>query len=77
MKNTTTPTFSRRDRLDNKHSLVWGRYPDESLSDIEVCFKIIAKDQEMTQHFAELYRAFIVGDNSANPIDLISDRYTV
>ena len=74
MKNTTV---NRRDRLDNKHSLVWGTYPHESLSDIEVCFKIIAKDKEMTQHFAELYRAFLLKENLLDPIDLISDRYTV
>ena len=69
--------MDRRDILDKKYFIARGKYPDESLSDIEVCFGIIAECQDTTQTFAELYRAWILGKNPNNPIDTVARRIDV
>lgn len=39
------------------------------MSDIELCFRIIADDQDLTRQFAELYRGYLLGDNPSNPME--------
>lgn len=67
----------RRDILDNKFCVVWGYYPEESLSDVEVCMGILAYDKDTFLNWCELYRGFVLGDNPNNPIDTVSKRIDV
>ena len=69
--------LDKRDILDNKYCVVFGRYPDEELSDIEVCFSILSDDKDTFLAFAELYRGFILGDHKINPIDTVAKRINI
>ena len=69
--------MDRRDILDKKYHIARGHYPDPSLSDIEVCFSIVADDYETTRDFAELYRVWILGISSHNPIDTVATKINV
>ncbi len=39
------------------------------MSNEELCFRIIADDQDLTRQFAELYRGYLLGDNPSNPME--------
>jgi hypothetical protein len=66
--------MDRRDILDKKYYIARGKYPDESLSDIEVCMSILAADKEAYLDWCELYRGWVLGISSHNPIDLVAKR---
>ena len=62
----------RRQLLENKYLIARGTTKFVHLSDIELCFGIIADDACLTRDFAELYRGYILGFNKKNPIHLIA-----
>ena len=69
--------MDRRDILDKKYRIARGRYPDESLSDIEVCMGVLADDKETYLSWCELYRAWTLGISSSNPIDTVATKINV
>lgn len=80
--------MERINRLRSKYfDVLKERYPDSiyansgkfkkevnRMSELELCFRIIADDEALTTYFAQLYRGWILGDNDHDPIDLIINR---
>lgn len=66
-----------RQMLENKYLKARGTTKYAHLSDIELCFGIIADDADATRDFAELYRGWLTGHNHKNPINLIAEKYEI
>lgn len=64
-----------RTMLEKKYLLARGTTKYDHLSDVELCLGVLANDQEATRDFAELYRAYILGDYTVNPIINIALKY--
>lgn len=50
--------------------------PLDSLSEVELVLGIIADDQDTTREWIELYRGWILGDNTHDPFNVILKLYT-
>ena len=49
--------------------------PLDSMSELELALGIIADDQELTRGWIELYRGWILGDNTHDPFNTILKLY--
>jgi hypothetical protein len=87
----TITIMERIDKLKEKYyAVVTNRYPDSihafsqefkdevnTMSELELCMRIIANEEELLMQFAKLYGAYVLGDNPRDPIDLITERIDI
>ena len=87
----TITIMERIDKLREKYyNVVMKRYPDSihafsddfkdeinAMSELELCMRIIADEEELLTQFAKLYGAYVLGDNPKDPIDLITERIDI